>query len=528
MKLVLLLFIISCSSTIIQVTNANVDCTIYADDLDIVNRNPFYVRLNLNDSFTSVYVEYSSNNIRVFNIFNDVNPSTSIYCLKSLERLQLINTNLPILPDIKNFQSLQSLIIRYDNGAIGQHLPPEFGKLKYLSTLELSDIKNLEDLPNDIEYLVGVSSLTLQNIPNLSRIPDESIGKLTQLMTLNLTDLPNLSTIPTTINNFQQLNKFEITKTSITTLDLKGLRSLYDLKITFNSLLETIAITNMSLSSIDVRNNDELLTFNIQNLYYIRTLNVLSNKKLSSVNIANVSCYSDIIPSIVDNPQLNTIKLKNVSGLTTLEINSLSSLKLISFDTLESLFNVSIRFNPQLQTITFINTPSMKYLDLSGCNLATFSESILKLESLINLVLTSNQLSTLPSTLITDLPNLKVLNLANNNFQGNIFQPALFNIRELYLSNNSLTSIYGIQEYKSLQRLELDYNNILLIPSEIINLSTKLQNLTINYNKLSYIPYEMTNMRSLSSFSATNNRITNDERWNLYRLFSQSPIHFEF
>ncbi|CAF3194540.1 unnamed protein product [Rotaria sp. Silwood2] len=423
-----------------------------------------------------------------------------------------MNTNLPILPDIKNFQFLTSLIIRSDNGAIGQHLPPELGELKYLSTLELSGIKNLEDLPNDIEYLVGISSLTLQNIPNLSRIPDESFGKLTQLISLNFSDLPNISTIPTTINNFQQLNKFEITKTNITILNLKGLRSLYFLKITFNSLLETIEITNMnSLSSIDVRNNDELLTFNIQNSYYLQTLNIQSNKKLTSVNIVNVSCYSDAIRTIVDNSQLNTIELKNVSGLNIFEINSLVNLKSIVFDNLQNLFNVTIRFSPELQTISFINTSSMKYLDLSGCNLATFPESILKLESLINLVLTSNQLSTLPSTLITDLPNLKVLNLANNNFQGNIFQPALSNIRELYLSKNSLTSLYGIQEYKSLQRLELDYNNILLIPSEIINLSTKLQNLTINYNKLSYIPYEMTNMRSLSSFSATNNPITNDD-----------------
>ncbi|CAF4627018.1 unnamed protein product [Rotaria sp. Silwood2] len=425
-----------------------------------------------------------------------------------------MNTNLPILPDIKNFQFLTSLIIRSDNGAIGQHLPPELGELKYLSTLELSGIKNLEDLPNDIEYLVGISSLTLQNIPNLSRIPDESFGKLTQLISLNFSDLPNISTIPTTINNFQQLNKFEITKTNITILNLKG--------------LQTIEITNMnSLSSIDVRNNDELLTFNIQNSYYFQTLNIQSNKKLTSVNIVNVSCSSDAIRTIVDNSQLNTIELKNVSGLNIFEINSLVNLKSIVFDNLQNLFNVTIRFSPELQTISFINTSSMKYLDLSGCNLATFPESILKLESLINLVLTSNQLSTLPSTLITDLPNLKVLNLANNNFQGNIFQPALSNIRELYLSKNSLTSLYGIQEYKSLQRLELDYNNILLIPSEIINLSTKLQNLTINYNKLSYIPYEMTNMRSLSSFSATNNPITNDERRNLYRLFSQSPIHFE-
>ncbi|CAF0835782.1 unnamed protein product [Rotaria sordida] len=513
----------------IQITNANVNCTIYADDIDIINRNPFYVRLYISDSFTSVYVNQFSKTVEHCNIFNDINPSTSIYCLKNLQRLQLINTNLSILPDIGNFQSLTSLIIRSDNGAIGQHLPPEFGKLKYLSNLELSDIKNLEDLPDDIGYLVSISSLTLQNIPNLSQIPDESIGKLTQLMNLNLTNLPNLSTIPTTINNFQQLNKFEITKTNITILDLKGLSTLYDFKITSNSLLKNITIRNMSsLSVIDVRNNDELLTFNIQNLYYLQRLSVISNIKLTSVNIANVSCYWDAILSIVDNPQLNTIELKNVFGLRTFEINSLSNLKLISFNTIENLFNVSIRFNPELQTIVFINTLSINYLDLSGCNLETFPESILKLKSLINLVMTSNQLSTLPSTLLTDLPNLKVLNLADNNFQGNIFQPALFNIRELYLSKNSLISIYGIEEYKSLQRLELDYNNILLIPSEIINLSTKLQNLTINYNKLSYIPYEMTNMRSLSSFSATNNRITDDERKNLYRLFSQSPIHFEF
>ncbi|CAF2205457.1 unnamed protein product, partial [Rotaria magnacalcarata] len=510
-------------------TDANVNCTIYADDLDVINRNPFYVRLTLSDSFTSVYIREFSKQLNVFNIFNDVNPSTSIYCLKSLQTLRLINTNLPILPDIKNFQSLTSLIIRSDNGAIGQHLTPEFGKLKYLTTLELSDIKNLEDLPDEIRYLEYISSLTLQNIPNLSRIPDESIGKLTQLRTLNLTDLPSLSTIPTTIKNFQQLNIFEITKTNITTLDLKGLLSLSDLKITFNSLLETITITDMSsLSSIDICNNNELLTLDIQNSNYLRTLSILSNTKLTSVSIANVSLYRDVIPSIVDNPQLNIIELKNVSGLGTFGINSLSSLKLISFGNLPNLFNVSIRFIPQLQTISFINTSSIKYLDLTECNLAVFPESILQLKLLINLVMTSNRLSTLPSTLLTDLPNLKVLNLADNYFPGNIFQPALPNIRELYLSKNLLASIYGIEEYKSLQRLELDYNSILLIPSEIINLSTTLQNLTINYNKLSYIPYEITNMRSLQSFSATNNRITADERTNLFRLFSPSPIHVAF
>ncbi|CAF4032263.1 unnamed protein product [Rotaria sp. Silwood1] len=465
------------------------------------------------------------NKVVYFNIFNDVNPSVNIYCLKDLQTLQLINTNLPILPDIKNFQNLTSLTIRSDNGAIGRHLPSEFGQLKYLSTLQLSNIQNLEDLPDDIEYFVRLSSLTLENIPNLSRIPDKSIGKLTELKTLNLTDLPNLTTIPSTINNFEQLSTFEITKTSIKRLNLEKINSLSDLIITFNSLLQTIEITNMaSLSFIKVQNNSELSTVNIQNLYYLGRLHILSNTKLISVNIANVS-NGDIL-SIANNPQLITVTLKNISGLRTFETNSLFNLKSISFDNIPYLYNVSIRSTSYLETVSFIKVPSMRYLDLSGCQLTTFPESILKLKSLINLIMVSNQLSTLPSTLSSDLPNLKVFNLANNNFQGNMFQPALFYIRELYLSNNLLTSIYGIQEYKSLNRLELDYNHIGLIPLEIMHLSTTLEILTINYNKLNHIPYQITNMRSLRSFSATNNPISIYEQQNILKIFSQSPIKF--
>ncbi|CAF4560400.1 unnamed protein product, partial [Rotaria magnacalcarata] len=72
-----------------------------------------------------------------------------------------------------------------------------------------------------------------------------------------------------------------------------------------------------------------------------------------------------------------------------------------------------------------------------------FPRSILTLKSLISLNMQSNQLSTLPSTLSTDLPKLEVLYLGNNKLEGNIFHPTLFNIRELDLNNNLLTSMYG-------------------------------------------------------------------------------------
>ena len=114
--------------------------------------------------------------VQAFNIFNDVNPSSNICCLKNLRTLQLINANLTILADIKNLQNLTSLAIRSDNGGIGQHLPSEFGQSISLTSLELSNIINLEDLPNEIECLTELQLLILENIPNFMTISDESIG----------------------------------------------------------------------------------------------------------------------------------------------------------------------------------------------------------------------------------------------------------------------------------------------------------------------------------------------------------------
>ncbi|CAF4017654.1 unnamed protein product [Rotaria sordida] len=449
------------------INNAEIDCTLYDNDFDAVNMNPFYARRygGLMASNSSTYIKYINTGpnsiITEFNIANDVNPSSSIYCLKGLQKLQLLNTNLTILPDIKNLQDLTSLIIKTDYGSIDQHLPPEFGQLISLSNLILSDIKNLEDLPDEIKYLIKLQSLTLEKIPNFNKIPDESIGKLTQLNTLNLIDLPNLSNMPSTMINLQLLQQLEITKTNMTNIQIDILGSLKSLTITFNSILQTIQIQNLPL---------------------LQSLAILSNKNLTFLDIENL-------------PSTTTISITN---------------------------------SAQLQSISFVNIPSIKSLDLSGCQLTIFPESILTLKSLETLIMTSNQLSTIPLTLSTDLPNLRVLNLANNKLQGTIFQPPLVYIRELYLSNNSLTSMDGIGKHISLQRLELDRNQISSIPLEIMKLSSTLRQITMDYNLLNHIPYSMTNMVSLAAFSVRWNKIDSQERQYLLKLFNQSPVQPQF
>ncbi|CAF4791854.1 unnamed protein product [Rotaria sp. Silwood1] len=502
--------------------NAEIDCSIYVNDIDIINRNPFYVGIDV--KYTDTYANTGDKQqIKEFFILNDENPSTSIYCLKNLQKLQLINTNLTILPDIKNLQQLKSLIIQSDNGIIDRHLPSEFGQLMSLSNLELTNIQNLEDLPDEIDSLILLQSLILKKIPNLNKIPDESIGKLINLNTLNLIELPNLSNIPSTINNFQLLERFEITNTSINNIQLENLTKLTTLKIIFNSILKTIQLSNMfRLASIDILNNNELLILKLQSLFALYSLTISSNAKLFSIDMENLSSMQTI--TITNSPQLNLITLKNLNALTTFTLDSLSNFESISFDNIPFLSTVSITSSPLLKTILFNDTQSIKNLDLSKCQLTIFPESILTLKSLVKLTMTSNGLSALPSTLSTDLPNLKILNLFNNKFQGNIFQPPLIYVRELYLSRNLLTSIDGIEKYQSIQQLELDWNNISSIPSDIIILSPILQKFVISYNQLTSIPYTMTNMRSLKSLVVSNNNISSSERSYLFKIFRNSRV----
>ncbi|UJR12377.1 hypothetical protein I4U23_016554 [Adineta vaga] len=518
-----LLFIYLSFINLNPIINAQIDCTIYSDDIDIINLNPFYVRPLLYPFVSSVDYNATSRQVMSFGIFNDKNPSSNIYCLKSLQSLRLINTNLTILSDIKNFRNLALLVIQSDNGMINQHLPSEIGQLTSMKELELTDIKNLEDLPDEIEYLIQLRSLTLKQIPNLKKLSDENMGKLENLYILNLIDLPNLSNIPSTINNYQLLQKLEITKTNINKVELRNLNNLSFLKMTSNLILASLKITDMlKLSSIDISYNNELLELKLQNLNLLQSFTLSSNTKLISLDMENISTLQSI--SLTNSVQLKTIILNNLPSLSIFESSSLSNLQSISFENLPLISSIRIVGSLLLENISFTNVPSIKELDLSNCQLKSFPESILSLKSLKTLTMQFNQLSSLPSTLSNDLPNLQILKLMNNKFEEKIFQPPLIYIRELYLNNNSLTSLDGIAEYKSLQRLDIFFNQISSIPLEIMKLSSTLQMLSINYNRLISIPYQMTNMRTLKTFYAANNNITSIERQNLVHLFRSTSI----
>ena len=395
--------------------------------------------------------------------------------MKNLESLQLLNTNLTLLPHIKNFNKLTLIQIVSDNGAIGESLLPEIGQLNSLSSLELTGMTNLNYLPSEIENLISLQSLTLSQIPNLEYLPAPSIGKLTQLRILKLTDLPKLSNLPTPMENFQQL--------------------------------DTLILTRTNLSSL-----------HLSNLFGLRTLTTDSNPNLTAITMSNIRALQSFSFSNVKS--LKTAIFRALTSLTNSSLFSNPLLESVSFEDTPNLTYVDLKGNPLLKTLVFSNKFNMKGLDLSSCQLTSLPDSVKTLTSLERLNLRSNQFSSLPDTFSTDFPNLKMLDLSYNQLQDFVIQFPLIYIKELYLSTNSLTTLDGISKYKVLEILTLDHNEITTIPMEIMKLWSTLQSMTIDYNLLNNIPYAMVNIGPLKSLSASSNKISPSECNYLYQLFN--------
>ena len=101
---------------------------------------------------------------------------------------------------------------------------------------------------------------------------------------------------------------------------------------------------------------------------------------------------------------------------------------------------------------------NLKELDLNDNQLTSIPESIGNLTKLERLYLQNNQLTSLEG--IENLTNLKVLKLSNNELTSLEGIKNLTNLEVLKLSNNKLTSLKGIENLTNLEVLGLQNNPI--------------------------------------------------------------------
>ena len=138
-----------------------------------------------------------------------------------------------------------------------------------------------------------------------------------------------------------------------------------------------------------------------------------------------------------------------------------------------------------LHTIPNIN--QVRYLILSDNQLQTLPANIFNgLNSLIQLILANNQLQTLPANIFNSLQSLQYLYLDSNQLQtlpDNVFRD-LNNLETISLNNNQLQTLPAntFNGLRSLKYLYLNNNQLQTLLDTIFNDLNKLQDLNLSGN----------------------------------------------
>ncbi|PSN43581.1 hypothetical protein C0J52_16712 [Blattella germanica] len=215
----------------------------------------------------------------------------------------------------------------------------------------------------------------------------------------------------------------------------------------------------------------------------------------------------------------------NISNNKLLKLpSSLSRLK--SLEVLDLSSNPSLQFNSSSETLRFLT--NLKWLNLSHIPLKTFkslgqfiqrgnymellgiqlincdiviSEENLttfdNMPSLVELDLSQNDLTKVPSQMFSKLKNLQTLRLASNRLSNiSLNTSNLKNLELIDLTNNKITSIFNIKITGNVTEINLSDNTVLPWDSELCEIyftssNQWLKRLNLSYNLISYISESM-------------------------------------
>ncbi|CAI9093631.1 OLC1v1029180C1 [Oldenlandia corymbosa var. corymbosa] len=479
------------------------------------------------------------------NDFDGIIPS-SISNLQDLQVLDLNSNSLTgnIPEEMGNLQRLTYLNFQY-NFLVGS-IPSSIFNISTLETLALTYNNLTGILPNDIcRHLPNLKGIYLSGNQLSGNIPP-SLSYCSQLQILSLSYNNFTGFIPKQLGNLGMLELLYVAHNNLQGFipqEIGNLRSLKEFTLSHNKISGFIPkeIANLTLlTSISL--NENLLTgvipeeiSNLHNLEYIyASFNDLYG--IIPAGIFNISTLKGIVlagnrltgilPSNIGYqlPNLETISLyqNNLSGVIPSSIGNCSKLTILN-----------LAFN-----------------NMAGA----IPKSLGRLEALERLVLSSNQLTSDPSSLeldfLTSLTQCKFLNdleLDGNQLNGVLpssignlssslqyFSAEMANIKGpipseignlssaiwISLNDNQLTGAIpsSIQELKNLQVLSLPKNKIGGTLDGLCNLQS-LNKLSLSENQVSGpIPDCFGNMSSLRNLSLSNNLLSSSIPKSIWKL----------
>jgi len=232
---------------------------------------------------------------------------------------------------------------------------------------------------------------------------------------------------------------------------------------------------------------------------------------------------------------LDYLTLRGMEQLTKLDFSNCGLISMsISQDAFTDLVNLSdvmfsdcglVRFNHvniqscnkissikisgnKLVHYTKISPKSLMYLDLSNNLFENPIDYYMGLSSLSNLNLSKNMLSRLPSKIIYNCYNLKVLDLSFNCIEYiHLLPHSLVNLTDLNLSHNKLKKInlYMFHCTKNLRTLNLSNNMIYSVECRIKTNFRVTDCIDLSFNKIKYL-----DVRIIDKFSKTTRQVNID------------------
>ncbi|MCC2615191.1 leucine-rich repeat domain-containing protein [Aestuariibacter halophilus] len=398
--------------------------------------------------------------------------------LTGLERLNLSGTNLSTLGFVETMSALTWLDIS-NNGRISDL--SAVSKLTALNGLDISGLSNLSDL-TPLQTLTQLETLYASDLYTsyYNPIDVSALSALTSLKFLDLHDnqLVNVDSL----SSLAQLETLDLSTTGLSNLfDMSGMTALTTLSLRRNSLIVDLSplADATSLTSLDIIELSNLTSLDgLETLTALTTLYAGYTDQLSDISalgqISGLTVLDLSRAKVAD--QLDIITAH--TGLRRLSLSNTGLTDVSPLHSLTELQHLNLQYNTNILCDDF---PALEAA-LSGTQIAKSSDC---LEKPIDL------------SLFTD-PNLHAY-ISDRNFKD------AADVDYLYISNNGISSIAGLEQFYNLYRLQMNSNQI----SDLSPLSgmSNLRYLNANDNQISDLS-PLSSLTRLYDLSVDNNQIT--------------------
>nr|XP_046226819.1 toll-like receptor 22 [Scatophagus argus] len=435
------------------------------------------------------------------------------------------------MSDFKNLPLVIQLDLNYNN--ISRINPGSFADLISLSRLNLNSNKlvklgdgifeglsNLTVLRISSNLITLVESTTFKSLSGL-KLLDISYNKLHRLTIVHsiLQQLPNLQDLSLKHNNLITFQSWELTNSSLelTSLDLSqnpiaifGMTADVFPSLTWFNIGGTLGKQNMKW---DVHNKtylSQVSTLDISGLHVdltdmkrlLESVNAslaflrMNGMKQNPPALINISCTIPTMSKL----QLRHNRLKFVRSdlfqlcinVTEIDLadNKIRRIDEGSFKSVQGLSILTLCRNrlPSVPAATR-NLPTLVELDLSSNNISTLEcNDFANMSKLRQLNLYGNSISALKQCVFKDLMHLQVLKLQNNIISklDSAFKKYLPNLKQLRLNGNKLVAIKqgDFKGLRSLQNLSLHENQIQQLENGSFSGLTNLTDIQLQSNKI--------------------------------------------